>query len=96
MYSSLVFTWMDGRYLYFRLYFFLAIGDDDLCQTAYEILLAAAGASGGLIVPSKDKKEKKSRLMKKLGRSKSENVMTQSQHLSGVVSLLEITRVQME
>ncbi|KAH0701050.1 hypothetical protein KY284_015265 [Solanum tuberosum] len=57
------------------LYFFLAIGDDDLCQTAYEILLAAAGASGGLIVPSKDKKkEKKSRLMKKLGRSKSENI----------------------
>ncbi|WMV15466.1 hypothetical protein MTR67_008851 [Solanum verrucosum] len=77
--------------------FATAIGDDDLCQTAYEILLAAAGASGGLIVPSKDKKkEKKSRLMKKLGRSKSENVMTQSQHLSGLVSLLEITRVQME
>lgn len=51
----------------------------------------------GLIVPSKDKKkEKKSILMRKLGRSKSENVMTQSQHLSGLVSLLETMRVQME
>ncbi|KAJ8529343.1 hypothetical protein K7X08_036178 [Anisodus acutangulus] len=77
--------------------FATAIGDDDLRETAYEILLAAAGASGGLIVPSKDKKkEKKSRLMRKLGRSKSENVMTQSQHLSGLVSLLETMRVQME
>ncbi|CAN4108506.1 unnamed protein product [Withania somnifera] len=77
--------------------FATAIGDDDLRETAYEILLAAAGASGGLIVPSKDKKkEKKSRLMRKLGRSKNENVMTQSQHLSGLVSLLETMRVQME
>lgn len=51
----------------------------------------------GLIVPSKDKKkEKKSRLMRKLGRSKSENVMTQSQHLSGLVGLLETMRIQME
>ncbi|KAK4710743.1 hypothetical protein R3W88_005256 [Solanum pinnatisectum] len=74
--SSLVFTWIDERYLYFRLYFFLAIGHDDLRETAYEILLTATGASRGLIVPSKDKmKEKKSRLMKKLGRSKSENAM---------------------
>ncbi|KAH0719249.1 hypothetical protein KY285_015280 [Solanum tuberosum] len=77
--------------------FATAIGNDDLRETVYEILLAAAGASGGLIVPSNDKKkEKKSRLMKKLGRSKSENVMTQSHHLSGLVSLLETTRVQME
>ncbi|KAH0731057.1 hypothetical protein KY290_004005 [Solanum tuberosum] len=29
-----------------RLYFFLAIGDDDLRETTYEILLAAAGPSG--------------------------------------------------
>ncbi|KAF3624685.1 putative transcription factor HBP-1b(c1)-like [Capsicum annuum] len=77
--------------------FATALGDDDLRETAYEILLAAAGASGGLIVPSKDKKkEKKSRLMRKLGRSKSENVMTQSQHLSGLVGLLETMRIQME
>ncbi|KAG5627167.1 hypothetical protein H5410_012385 [Solanum commersonii] len=51
---------------------------------------------GGLIVPSKDIKEKTSRLMRRLGRSKSDNVMTQSQHLSVLVSLLETMRVQME
>ncbi|XP_069149687.1 uncharacterized protein [Solanum lycopersicum] len=45
MYSFLAFTWMDGRYLYFRLYFFLAIGDDHLRETAYEFLLDAAGPS---------------------------------------------------
>lgn len=102
------------------------ITDDDLRETAYEILLAAAGASGylsfcilvctfvailitddfpfhmfictnrGLIVPSKEKKkEKKSRLMRKLGRSKSEHVM-QSQNSPGLVGLLETMRVQME
>ncbi|XP_069149683.1 protein unc-13 homolog isoform X2 [Solanum lycopersicum] len=52
---------------------------------------------GGLIVPSKEiKKEKTSRLMTKLGCSKSDNAMTQSQHLSVLVSLLETMRVQME
>ncbi|KAK4414285.1 protein unc-13 [Sesamum alatum] len=77
--------------------FATGITDDDLRETAYEILLAAAGASGGLIVPSKDKKkEKKSRLMKKLGRSKSEHVVMQSQNSHGLVGLLETMRVQME
>ncbi|KAL2552492.1 uncharacterized protein Fot_06111 [Forsythia ovata] len=70
--------------------------DDDLRETAYEILLAAAGASGGLIVPSKEKKkEKKSRLTRKLERSKSEHV-TQSHNSPGLVGLLETMRVQME
>ncbi|XP_015064157.1 protein unc-13 homolog isoform X1 [Solanum pennellii] len=36
MYSFLAFTWMDGRYFYV---------DDHLRETAYEILLAAAGPS---------------------------------------------------
>lgn len=76
--------------------FATGIVDDDLRETAYEILLAAAGASGGLIVPSKDKrKEKKSSLMKKLGRSKSGHV-SQSYQASGLVGLLETMRVQME
>ncbi|KAI4370470.1 hypothetical protein MLD38_018823 [Melastoma candidum] len=71
--------------------------DDDLRETAYEILLACAGASGGLIVPPKEqKKDKRSRLMKKLGRSKSENVVRESQRLPGLVGLLENMRVQME
>lgn len=50
----------------------------------------------GLIVPSKEKKNEKrrSRLIKKLGR-KSESV-SQSQSSSGLVSLLEMMRGQME
>lgn len=77
--------------------FATGITDDDLRETAYEVLLACAGATGGLIIPSKEKKkDKKSRLMRKLGRSKSENVVTQSQRAPGLVGLLETMRVQME
>ncbi|KAF7824749.1 protein unc-13-like protein [Senna tora] len=78
--------------------FSTGITDDDLRETAYEILLACAGSTGGLIVPSKEKKkEKKSRLMRKLGRSsKSGSVVSQSQNAPGLVGLLETMRVQME
>ncbi|MQL95920.1 hypothetical protein Taro_028584, partial [Colocasia esculenta] len=59
--------------------------DDDLRETAYEILVASAGAAGGLIVPSKEKKkERKSRLLKKLARSKSDNIVDQPQHAPGL------------
>uniref|UniRef100_A0A2P2LJT3 Uncharacterized protein LOC105108123 n=1 Tax=Rhizophora mucronata TaxID=61149 RepID=A0A2P2LJT3_RHIMU len=77
--------------------FVTGITDDDLRETAYEVLLACAGATGGLIVPSKEKKkDKKSRLMRKLGRSKTDNVMTHSQTAPGLVGLLETMRAQME
>ncbi|XP_062174116.1 protein unc-13 homolog isoform X2 [Alnus glutinosa] len=77
--------------------FVTGITDDDLRETAYEILLAGAGAMGGLIVPSKEKKkDKRSKLMRKLGRSRSENVVAQSQRAPGLVGLLETMRVQME
>nr|GMD62684.1 protein unc-13 homolog [Ipomoea batatas] len=77
--------------------FATGISDDDLRETAYEILLAAAGASGGLIVPSKEKKkDRKSKLMQKLGRSKSEHSAARPQRSHGLVSLLETMRVQME
>ncbi|KAK2634357.1 hypothetical protein Ddye_029149 [Dipteronia dyeriana] len=77
--------------------FATGIIDDDLRETAYEVLLACAGASGGLIVPSKEKrKDKRSKLLRKLGRSKNENVLTQSQRASGLVGLLETMRVQLE
>ncbi|XWS65459.1 hypothetical protein CRYUN_Cryun05aG0114500 [Craigia yunnanensis] len=77
--------------------FATGITDDDLRETAYEILLACAGASGGLIVHSKEKKkDKRSKLMKKLGRSRNENIVAQSQHAPGLVGLLETMRVQME
>lgn len=53
--------------------------------------------SRGLIVPSKEKKkDRKSKLMRKLGRSKSEHGAARSQHSHGLVSLLETMRVQME
>uniref|UniRef100_A0A1D1XJB6 Envelope glycoprotein n=1 Tax=Anthurium amnicola TaxID=1678845 RepID=A0A1D1XJB6_9ARAE len=71
--------------------------DDDLRETAYEILVASAGAAGGLIVPSKEKKkEKKSRLLRKLARSKSGNIVDQPQRVVGLVGLLETMRIQME
>ncbi|CAI9264124.1 unnamed protein product [Lactuca saligna] len=78
--------------------FAIGITNDDLRESAYEILLAAAGASGkGLIVPSKEKKkENKSKLLKKLGRSKSEQVTNQSQQSTGLTGLLETMCVQME
>lgn len=77
--------------------FATAISDDDLRETAYEILLAAAGAAGGLIIPTKEKKkDKRSRFMKKLGRSKGDNILNQSMQSTGLVGLLETMRVQME
>ncbi|PON53330.1 hypothetical protein PanWU01x14_203370 [Parasponia andersonii] len=77
--------------------FVTGIGDDDLRETAYEILLACAGASGGLIVPVKEKKkDKRSKLMRKLGRSRTENLSSQSLQAPGLVGLLETMRVQME
>ncbi|KAI4332955.1 hypothetical protein L6164_017820 [Bauhinia variegata] len=77
--------------------FSTGITDDDLRESAYEILLACAGATGGLIVPSKEKKkDKRSTLMRKLGRSKSENLVSKSQNAPGLVGLLETMRVQME
>ncbi|XP_029124792.1 protein unc-13 homolog [Cajanus cajan] len=55
------------------------------------------GIDRGLIVPSKEKKkEKKSSLIRKLGRSKSGRILSQSQNAPGLVGLLETMRVQME
>lgn len=77
--------------------FATGITDDDLRETAYEILVASAGASGGLIVPSKEKKkEKKSKLMRKLRHSKNESIVSQSPRAAGLVGLLEILRAQLE
>ncbi|KAG0517849.1 hypothetical protein BDA96_09G124700 [Sorghum bicolor] len=88
----------DASDLLLRLPLFeTGITDDDLRETAYEILVAAAGASGGLIVPQKEKKkEKRHRLMRKLGRSKSESVDTNTHRQPGLVGLLETMRAQLE
>ncbi|XP_031485081.1 protein unc-13 homolog isoform X2 [Nymphaea colorata] len=77
--------------------FSTGITDDDLRETAYEVLLASVGATRGLSLPSKEKKkEKKSKLLRKLARSKSETVASQASHESGLAVLLEAIRVQME
>lgn len=77
--------------------FSTGITDDDLGETAYEVLLACAGASGGLIVPSTEKKkDKRSKLMRKLGRSSKSGLVVEPQRAPGLVGLLESMRVQME
>ncbi|CAN1140105.1 Protein unc-13 homolog [Linum perenne] len=51
----------------------------------------------GLIVPSKEKKkETKSKLMRKLGRSKTQSLASQSDCAPGMVGLLETMRAEME
>jgi hypothetical protein len=51
----------------------------------------------GLIVPVKEKKkERRSKIMRKLGRSKTESVTSQEQRAPGLVGLLEIMRAQLE
>ncbi|KAK7256956.1 hypothetical protein RIF29_30579 [Crotalaria pallida] len=78
--------------------FSTGITDDDLRETAYEVLLACAGATGGLIVPSKEKKKdkKSSSFIRKLGRSRTGSIVSQSQSAPGLTGLLETMRVQME
>ncbi|EFH47368.1 predicted protein [Arabidopsis lyrata subsp. lyrata] len=76
--------------------FATGITDDDLCETAFEILLGGAGASGSHSTIKREKKKEKSRsrLKRKLGR-KSESV-SQSRSSSGLVALLEMMRGRME
>ncbi|CAN6443323.1 unnamed protein product [Victoria cruziana] len=77
--------------------FLTCITDDDLRETAYEVLLASVGATKGLSLPSKEKKkEKKSKLLRKLARSKSESVASKTSSVSGFNGLLETIRVQLE
>jgi hypothetical protein len=48
-------------------------------------------------VPVKEKKkERRSKIMRKLGRSKTESVTSQEQRAPGLVGLLEIMRAQLE
>ncbi|PKA58487.1 hypothetical protein AXF42_Ash008774 [Apostasia shenzhenica] len=78
--------------------FSTGITDDDLRESAYEILVACAGAAGGLIVPSNEKKKetKRTRLIRKLARNKNDTVDSHSQRTHGLAGLLEIMRSQLE
>lgn len=60
-------------------------------------MLSVVLVNRGLIVPAKEKKkDKRSKLMRKLGRSRTENIASQSLQAPGLVGLLETMRVQME
>jgi len=73
------------------------LSSDDLRETAYEVLLASVGAAGGLILPNKEnKKEKKSKFMRKLTGSKSGKYKPQPQRATGLTGLLNTMRVQMQ
>ncbi|KAG0462333.1 hypothetical protein HPP92_020809 [Vanilla planifolia] len=68
--------------------FATGITDDNLREGAYEIIVACAGAAGGLIVPSSEKKKetKRTRLMRKLARSKNDSVSSLPQRAPGLIS----------
>lgn len=74
------------------------LSDDDLRETAYELLLASVGAAGGLLLPAakEPKEEKKSKLVKKLTGRKSEKYKPQPSREPGLAGLLENIRTQME
>lgn len=74
------------------------LSEDDLRETAYEILLASVGAAGGLLLPAvKEKKEeKKSKIVRKLTGRKSEKYKPQPSREPGLAGLLENIRTQME
>ncbi|KAI5083096.1 hypothetical protein GOP47_0002839 [Adiantum capillus-veneris] len=74
------------------------LSEDDLRETAYDILLASVGAAGGLLLPAvKEKKEeKKSKIVRKLTGRKSEKYKPQPSREPGLAGLLENIRTQME
>ncbi|GLJ55952.1 hypothetical protein SUGI_1201130 [Cryptomeria japonica] len=73
------------------------LSNDDLRETAYEVLLASIGDAFGLVMANKEnKKEKKSKFMRKLTGSKNGKHKPQPQQTSEFVGLLNTIRVQME
>jgi hypothetical protein len=73
------------------------LSDDDLRETAYEVLLVSVGAAGGLILPTKEKKEeKKSKLAQKFSRSKTDKYQPQPTRAPGLAGLMETMRTQLE
>ncbi|KAG0604223.1 hypothetical protein M758_10G154400 [Ceratodon purpureus] len=73
------------------------LSDDDLRETAYEVLLVSVGAAGGLISPAKEKKEeKKSKLVRKFTRNKTDKYVPAPTRAAGLAGLMETMRTQME
>lgn len=76
--------------------FATGLSDDDLRETAYEVLLVAVGAAGGLIVPPKEKQEKKSKLARRFARTKVEKAKPAPPPATGLAGLMDTMRTQME
>jgi len=77
--------------------FATGLSDDDLRETAYEVLLVSVGAAGGLISPAKEKKEeKKSKLVRKFTRNKTEKYQPAPARAPGLAGLMETMRTQLE
>lgn len=74
------------------------ISEDDLRETAYEVLLASVGAAGGLIMPvvKEKKEEKKSKIVRKLTGRKTDKYKPQPSREPGLAGLMENMRTQME
>eukprot|EP00268_Persea_americana_P036089 TRINITY_DN35584_c0_g1_i5.p1 TRINITY_DN35584_c0_g1~~TRINITY_DN35584_c0_g1_i5.p1 ORF type:complete len:1048 (+),score=208.43 TRINITY_DN35584_c0_g1_i5:473-3616(+) len=72
------------------------LSDDDLRETAYEVLVASVAFSGGQILAVEGKKkEKKTKFLTRL-RSKRESLQPQPQSADSRAELLDIIRIQME
>lgn len=77
--------------------FLTGLSDDDLRETAYEVLLASVGGAVGLISPAKDRRdENKLNLSRKFPLGIQDKYQCQPARTPGLAGLLETMRIQME
>lgn len=77
--------------------FLTGLSDDDLRETAYEVLLASVGGAVGLISPAKDRRdENKLNLSRKFPHGIQDKYQCQPARTPGLAGLLETMRIQME
>lgn len=77
--------------------FVTGLSDDDLRETAYEVLLASVGGAVGLISPAKDRRdENKLNLSRKFPHGIQDKYQSQPVRTPGLAGLLETMRIQME
>eukprot|EP01018_Ginkgo_biloba_P033708 Gb_29552 [translate_table: standard] len=77
--------------------FATGLTDDDLRETAYEVLLASVGGAVGLISPAKDRRdENKSNPTKRFPRGVNGTYHCQPVRTPGLAGLLETMRIQMQ
>lgn len=77
--------------------FLTGLSDDDLRETAYEVLLASVGGAVGLISPAKDRRdENKLNLSRKFPHGVQDKYQSKPARTPGLAGLLETMRIQME